>query len=114
MAACGDDEGCLRELCQDFGAYAPGRMAEVRSAFEAGDAPGLREAAHRLCGLLSAFSTAARDAAADLEEVAAHGRIDQARPLVDRLEAMAHELGHRVDALSLDRLRELTERDEGR
>ena len=110
MAACGDDEVCLRELCQDFGTYAPGRMAEVRSAFEAGDAPGLREAAHRLCGLLSAFSTAAGDAAADLEDVAERGRIDQARPLVDRLEAFAQEVGRRVDALSLDRLRALRRR----
>ena len=37
-----------------------------------------------------------------------------ARPLVDRLEAMVHELGRRVDELSIDRLRELTERAEGR
>ena len=114
MAACGDDEACLRELCRDFGTYAPGRMAEVRRAFEAGDAPALREAAHRLCGLLSAFSTVARDAAADLEDDAARGRIDQARPLVDRLEAMAHELGRQVEELSIDRLRDLSERAEGR
>ena len=38
------------------------------------------------------------------------GRIDQARPLVDRLEALAQEVGRRVDALSLDRLRALSRR----
>ena len=90
------------------------RVAEVREALESGDAPRLREAAHRLGGLLSAFSTAAGDAAAELEDVAASGRVNRARPLVDRLEAMVHELGRRVNELSIDRLRELTERAEGR
>src|SRR5262249_6150958 len=79
LACCGDDEESLRDLCQAFGASAPPRIAEVRDAFEAGDAPRLREAAHRLCGLLSAFSTAAGAAAAEFE-AAARSRIDQAPP----------------------------------
>jgi hypothetical protein len=33
---------------------------------------------------------------------------------VDRLEAIVQELGRRVEELSIDRLRELTERAEGR
>jgi CheY-like chemotaxis protein/HPt (histidine-containing phosphotransfer) domain-containing protein len=93
MAACGGDGECLRGLCQDFGLYAPDRIAQVRDAFEAGDARRLREAAHRLGGLLSAFSTAARDVAADLEDLAAGDQGDHAGPLVDRLEAMVQELG---------------------
>ena len=113
LAACGGDEECLRELCQDFGTYAPARIAEVRDCLRAGDAPRLREAAHRLCGLLSAFSTAAGDVAADLEDVAARGQLDEARPLVERLESMAQELGPQVDGLSLERLRELSGSDEG-
>jgi len=43
--------------------------------------------------------------ASDLEGHAARGRLDEARPLVERLQAMARELDRRVDGLSLDGLR---------
>jgi hypothetical protein len=46
----------------------------------------LSEATHKLCGLLSAFSTAAAAAASDLEEVAARGDLDEARPTIERLD----------------------------
>ena len=74
------------------GPIAPARLAEVCDALRARDAPRLREAAHKLCGLLSAFSTAAGDVASDLEDHAARGQLDEARPLVERLETMAREL----------------------
>ena len=41
--------------------------------------------------LLFAFSTAAGDVASDLEDLAAQGRLEEARPLVERLEAMGRE-----------------------
>src|SRR4051794_18513136 len=59
LAACGSDGDGLRELCQDFRTYPPARLVEVGDALRAQDAPRLREAAHKLCGLLSAFSTVA-------------------------------------------------------
>ena len=76
-----------------------------------GDAPRLREAAHKLCGLLSAFSTVAGDVASDLEDLAARGRLDEARPLVDWLETMAPGLIRQVDDLSYEGLP--TEAEEG-
>ncbi len=42
------------------------------------DAPRLREAAHKLCALLFAFSTAAGGVASDLEDHAAQGRLEEA------------------------------------
>jgi CheY-like chemotaxis protein len=105
LAACGDGAEGLRELCQDFRAFAPARLAEVHDALLAGDGPGLREAAHKLGGVLSAFSTAAATAAADLEAVAARGELDEARPLVERLETMARELILGLEGLSLGTLR---------
>jgi hypothetical protein len=65
----------------------------------------LRAAAHRFCGLLSAFSAAAAIAALDWEDVAARGEPDAARPLVDRLETMARELILGLERLSLEALR---------
>jgi PAS domain S-box-containing protein len=105
LATCGDDAGGLRELCRDFLAFAPARIAEVTDALRAGDAPRLREAAHKLRGLLSAFSTAAGDLASDLEELAGRGQLVEVPPLVGRLETMAQELVRQVDGLSLESLR---------
>jgi hypothetical protein len=43
--------------------------------------------------------------ASELEDRAAQGRLDEARPLVGQLEAMAPELLRQVDGLSLETLR---------
>jgi len=53
------------------------------------DAPGLREAAHKFCGTLSAFSTVAGDQAADLEDLAARGMLNEAHPVVEQLDRRA-------------------------
>jgi hypothetical protein len=63
-------------------------------------------AAHKLCGLLSAFSTVADGVVSDLEDQAAGGRLDECRRLVERLEAMAEELLRTVDGLSIEALRQ--------
>ena len=105
LAACdGDGEG-LRAMCRDFQAYAPAWLAEASDALQARDAHSLREAAHKLCGLLSAFSTAAGGVAADLEDQAARGQLDEERPLVVRLESMVQELIREVDNISYEGLR---------
>jgi hypothetical protein len=93
-------------MCRAFQNYLPGRLAEVSDALRGRDAPRLREAAHKLCPLLFAFSTAAGDVASDLEDHAAQGRLDEARPLVEQLEVMARELIRRVDGLSIEALRD--------
>jgi CheY-like chemotaxis protein len=85
LTACGDDAEALRGMCRAFGSYLPVRLTEVGDALRAQDAPRLREAAHKLCGLLSAFSTTAGDVALDLEGHAAQGRLEEARPLVGAL-----------------------------
>ena len=70
------------------------------------DAVRLREAAHKLCGTVGSFSSAAGAVASDLEDRAARGRLEEARPLVDRLEAIALELIRQVDGLSIEALRD--------
>jgi hypothetical protein len=89
--------------------YLPVRVTEVGDALRAQDAPRLREAAHKLCGLLFAFSQTAGNAALDLENQAAQGRLAEARPLAERLEAMAQQLLPLVAALSLETLRHQAE-----
>jgi CheY-like chemotaxis protein len=105
LAACGDDAEALRSRCQDLRAYLPARLTEMAEAMQAGDAPRLREAAHKLCGVLSVFSTVAAAVASNLEEQAAGRRLDEARPLAGRLEALAAALVQEVEAASLEGLR---------
>ncbi len=105
LAACGDDAQGLREMCQSFRAHVPARMAEVRDALRAQDAPRLRRVAHTLCGLLSAFSTVAGAVASELEDQAACGRLEESKLLVDQLEALTQELIQHVGSLSIETLR---------
>jgi hypothetical protein len=96
-------------MCGAFETYLPIRVAEVVDALRAQDAPRLREAAHKLSALLFAFSKTAGNAALDLENQATQGRLDEAGPLVERLEAMAQELLPFVCSLSLETLRQQAE-----
>ena len=73
-----------------------------------GDTPRLREAAHKLCGMVAAFSTVAGGVASDIEDLAAQGQLEEARPLVGQLEMMAQELIRALDGLSLETLHHLT------
>ncbi|HEY2154162.1 MAG TPA: Hpt domain-containing protein, partial [Isosphaeraceae bacterium] len=114
LAASGDDAEILRILRCDFTTYAPARLAEVRDATNAGDAPRLREAAHRLCGLISAFSTTAGTVAADLEDAAAQGRLEDTGDLVDRLDAMTRDLIRQAEGMAIDDLRQLGKRQGAR
>jgi CheY-like chemotaxis protein/HPt (histidine-containing phosphotransfer) domain-containing protein len=105
LAACGGDADMLRKMSQSFQGCVPEHLAALRDALRDQDAPRLREAAHKFSGMLAVFSTAAGDVAAALEEQAAHGRLEEARPLVGQIETMAGELVRLADGLSIDSLR---------
>ena len=95
-AVCGGDAGILEKICQAFRARLPDHLAAVQDALRERDAPRLREAAHKLCGMVAAFSTVAGGVASDLEDHAARGQLEEARPLVEQLETMvrgAHAAG---------------------
>jgi PAS domain S-box-containing protein len=105
LASCDGDAEALRHMCAALDAYLPVRVGEVGDALRAQDLPRLREAAHKLSSLLFAFSQTAGKAASDLEEQAAQGRLEEARPLVEQLETMAQGLLPLVRGLSLETLR---------
>jgi two-component system sensor histidine kinase/response regulator len=112
LTACGNDEEALRRMCRAFQTYVPDRLAEVGDALRGRDATRLREAAHKLCALLFAFSTAAGGVASDLEDHAAQGRLEDARPLVELLEVMARQILTLASGLSLESLRHQAEGDD--
>jgi two-component system, sensor histidine kinase and response regulator len=109
LAACGEDAVILEKICGALRAGLPDQVAAVEEALDAGDAPRLREAAHRLCGMVAALSTAAGGVASEVEDHAAGGRLEQARPLAQQLATMARELMRLVSDLSLETLRHQAE-----
>jgi two-component system, sensor histidine kinase and response regulator len=108
LAACGGDAVILEKICQAFHAHLPHHLTAVQDALRERDAVRLREAAHKLCGMVAAFSTVAGGVASDIEDHAAQGQLEEARPLVGRLEAMADELVRLARGLSLETLRRQT------
>jgi hypothetical protein len=95
----------LDKICQAFRACLPDQLKAVQEALRDGDALRLRQAAPKLSGMVTAFSTVAGGVAADLECHAGQGQLEEARPLVARLETMAEELIRLAGGLSLDALR---------
>jgi hypothetical protein len=106
LATCGGDAGILEKICRAFRTGLPGQLGAVRSALRAGDAPRLREAAHKLFGMVGAFSTVAGGVASALEDAALAGQLDDAHHLVGQLETLAGELLVAVDGLSLAALQQ--------
>ncbi len=104
LAACGGDAVILEKICQAFRAGVPDHMKAVQDASREGDTVRLGEAAHKLCGMVSAFSTVAGGVASIIEDLAAQDQLEEARPLVEKLEIMAQELIQVVDGLSLETL----------
>ncbi len=105
LAACGGDAVILEKICQAFCAGLPDQIKAIQDASRHANTVQLREAAHKLCGMVSAFSTVAGGVASNIEDLAAQGQLEKARPLVEKLETMAQELIQVVDGLSLETLR---------
>lgn len=106
LAVCGGIAKLLGEMCRDFKSNVPSLWTEVGRALRDHDAPRLRKAAHKLHGMITAFSTVGGAVASDLEDLAARGQLEEARPLVERLGAMVRELIEQVDGLSIETLRD--------
>ncbi|HEV3256840.1 MAG TPA: response regulator, partial [Gemmataceae bacterium] len=109
LAACGGDPTMLRKMCRSLQSRVPEHLAAIRVALHEQDALRLREAAHKFCGMLSAFSTVAGDQAADLEDLAARGLLNEALPVVEQLDKCASELARLAGGLTIETLRRQAE-----
>jgi CheY-like chemotaxis protein len=105
LAACGGDAAVLGKLCQTFRSRLPDHLQAVHGALRDGDPPRLREASHKLTGMISTFSTIAGSIASDLEDRAARGQLEGAAALVHRLDQMCVELVQIADAVTIESLR---------
>lgn len=109
LAACGGDPAMLRKMCRSLQSRVPEYLAAIRDALHDQDALRLREAAHKFYGMLSAFSTAAGEHAADLEDLAARRLLPEALPIVEQLDRCATELARLAGGLTIETLRKQAE-----
>jgi PAS domain S-box-containing protein len=105
LAACGGDPILLGKMRQTLAARLPEHIAALREALHNQDASRLREAAHKCCGMLSEFSTAAGDLAGTLEDLASGRQLDNAAPILEQLETMATDLIKQMDGITVEALR---------
>src|SRR5262249_39845612 len=105
LAACDGDAELLRKMCRHFQTFVPSRLAEVSEALREQNAPRLREAAHKLGGMVSSFSVTAAEAAALLERQGSEGRIEEATQTHSRLTEIVGRLIPMLDTLSVGQLR---------
>jgi HPt (histidine-containing phosphotransfer) domain-containing protein len=74
----------LRKMCRHFQTFAPGCLGEVTDALRE-RTPRLREAAHKLGGMVSSFSATAAEVAALLGRLGSEGKIEEATQAHSRL-----------------------------
>jgi CheY-like chemotaxis protein len=105
LAACDSDAELLRKMCRHFQTFVPGRLAEVSEALRDRNTSRLREATHKLGGMVSSFSATAAEAAAFLGIIGSQGNIEEAIRTHSRLTEILGRLSSMLDTLSVEQLR---------
>jgi HPt (histidine-containing phosphotransfer) domain-containing protein len=109
LGVCGEDPRVLAGICEAARERLPEGLQELDDAFRNGDAARLREVAHRLSGILAAFSPSAGALAVELEEHAARGELAPVDALIGRLREVAPRLLQAMNALSIEDLQRSSE-----
>jgi PAS domain S-box-containing protein len=105
LAACDGDAELLRKMCRHFQTFAPEHLAAVSEALQDRDSARLREAAHKLGGMVSSFSATAAEGAALLGRLGSEGKIEEAIQTHYRLTEVVGRLISVLDTLSVEQLR---------
>src|SRR5262249_39615718 len=94
------DEGLLRDLARLFLAERQGWLASLREAVRAGDAPGVKRAAHTIKGAVGTFAAHRSVAAADaLETMGRAGDLARAAAALAELESALEGLCVELEAV---------------
>ncbi|HET7541661.1 MAG TPA: AAA family ATPase [Polyangiaceae bacterium] len=110
LAACGGDAMILQRVGAALRAHLPTELGRAADCLQASNAQALREAAHRVYGMISAVSSLAGGVASELEDQAAAGQLSDARATLERLTRMSDELLAHMEDISVEQLRARLER----
>jgi PAS domain S-box-containing protein len=105
LAACDGDDELLQKMCRRFRTFVPERLAEVSQALGDRDGRRLREAAHKLGGMVSSFSATAAEAVALLGRLGGQGKVEEATQAHARITEMVGKVVSALDGLSVEQLR---------
>ena len=105
LAACDGDAELLRKMCRHFQTFVPDRLAEVSEALRNRNAPQLREAVHKLGGMVSSFSATAAEVTTLVGRFGSEGAIEEAIQHHSRLTEIVDWLISVIDTLSVEELR---------
>jgi PAS domain S-box-containing protein len=105
LTACDADPALLNQMIAIFRTDAPRHLNRMDAAVRDGNAIELRESAHKLLGLVSAFSTSASETVQQLEVAGAAGNLEGAAGACTTLAGMISELSPLLDQISVDELR---------
>jgi CheY-like chemotaxis protein len=104
LSACDGDAGLLERMVAVFRISAPDQLERVAEALRERNSGALRAAAHRLCGLVSAFSPLAADLCRQLEQVEDR-HCDSAIAQFSSLQEVVRDLIGLLDNVTLEALR---------
>jgi CheY-like chemotaxis protein len=105
LSACGGNGDILAKLCHVFQGGLPGYISALQDALRNGEPARLRQTAHKFCGMIGTFSSQAGSLASQIEDLATAARVEECRPLVDRLEQMSQDLLKQLDGITIEKLR---------
>src|SRR5262249_1428636 len=104
LAACGGDEETLASIVQSFQMHLPQQLSVIVQALRNQDALEMREAAHKLAGVVAAFSEVTAQAASNLEELAASSRVADFERAANHLQELCQKLQDELAHVSLSNL----------
>jgi HPt (histidine-containing phosphotransfer) domain-containing protein len=107
LAACDGNGVILTKIVETLRAHLPPELLRAEACLQRQDAEALREAAHRLAGMVSAVSTAAASVASKLEDQAALGDLTEAPELIQQLDEMIRDVLVEVEHTTIEHLQRL-------
>lgn len=106
LAACGGDPSLLARLTSSFETHSPRHLAQLRDAIEQRNFTEVRQAAHKLRGLVSSFSTAGADAVALVEQSATDEDFPNADEHSAHVAIMVRKVSSQLPFWTVDRLKQ--------
>jgi PAS domain S-box-containing protein len=110
LATSGGDGVLLNKMIKSFLANIPGHLTSLGAAVRERNAAQVREAAHKLCGLVSAFSASAAQSVSALEQMGATEQLEGLSAEYHNLTSIVDKLKAAVKVMSVDSLRNDTSR----
>ncbi|GAA4435967.1 response regulator [Bremerella cremea] len=105
LGACGEDEDLFQQMRETLKQRLPERLERLTTAAEANDTGAIREEAHKLAGMLSAFSHTVGEMASELEDDAEAGRLEQTQQGTQELVETAQLLLAQIESANFEELK---------